>query len=115
MALQAQAGLRRSNIPASLSPPVGSGGGGGGGGSSAGLRRSPDGFAFRSAFFSPSVHLLLAEALPRKAPAAAAAAAAGPRFSMRVASKQAYICRDCGYIYNDKTPFEKVPDNYFCP
>nr|CAD1820495.1 unnamed protein product [Ananas comosus var. bracteatus] len=107
MALQAQAGLRRSNIPAPLSPPVG----GGGGGSSAGLRRSPDRFALRSAFFSPSVHLLLAEALPRKAPAAAA----GPRFSMRVASKQAYICRDCGYIYNDKTPFEKLPDNYFCP
>ncbi|CAA7052748.1 unnamed protein product [Microthlaspi erraticum] len=38
-----------------------------------------------------------------------------PRFSMRVSSKQAYICRDCGYIYNDRTPFEKLPDNYFCP
>ncbi|KAL1192803.1 hypothetical protein V5N11_012934 [Cardamine amara subsp. amara] len=38
-----------------------------------------------------------------------------PRFSMRVSSKQAYICRDCGYIYNDKTPFDKLPDNYFCP
>ncbi|VVB15592.1 unnamed protein product [Arabis nemorensis] len=38
-----------------------------------------------------------------------------PRFSMRVASKQAYICRDCGYIYNDKTPFDKLPDKYFCP
>ena len=34
---------------------------------------------------------------------------------MRVASKQAYICRDCGYIYNDRNPFEKLPDNYFCP
>ncbi|XP_023516579.1 uncharacterized protein LOC111780418 isoform X1 [Cucurbita pepo subsp. pepo] len=43
------------------------------------------------------------------------AVAAAPKFSMRVASKQAYICRDCGYIYNDRTPFEKLPDNYFCP
>ncbi|XP_038981242.1 uncharacterized protein LOC103699096 [Phoenix dactylifera] len=43
------------------------------------------------------------------------APAAAPRFSMRVASKQAYICRDCGYIYNDRTPFEKLPDKYFCP
>ncbi|KAG1370219.1 hypothetical protein COCNU_15G005850 [Cocos nucifera] len=34
---------------------------------------------------------------------------------MRVASKQAYICPDCGYIYNDRTPFEKLPDKYFCP
>ncbi|KAA0057733.1 rubredoxin family protein [Cucumis melo var. makuwa] len=42
-------------------------------------------------------------------------AAASPKFSMRVASKQAYICRDCGYIYNDRTPFDKLPDKYFCP
>ncbi|CAH9148171.1 unnamed protein product [Cuscuta epithymum] len=39
--------------------------------------------------------------------------------SMRVAaaSKQAYICRDCGYIYNAnaKTPFQKLPDSFFCP
>ncbi|RDX79467.1 rd1, partial [Mucuna pruriens] len=40
---------------------------------------------------------------------------ASPRISMRVASKQAYICRDCGYIYNDRTPFDKLSDNYFCP
>uniref|UniRef100_J3N8S1 Rubredoxin-like domain-containing protein n=2 Tax=Oryza brachyantha TaxID=4533 RepID=J3N8S1_ORYBR len=32
-----------------------------------------------------------------------------------VASKQAYICRDCGYIYSDRTPFDKLPDKYFCP
>lgn len=32
-----------------------------------------------------------------------------------MASKQAYICRDCGYIYNERTPFEKVSDSYFCP
>eukprot|EP00252_Welwitschia_mirabilis_P025441 TRINITY_DN7933_c0_g1_i2.p1 TRINITY_DN7933_c0_g1~~TRINITY_DN7933_c0_g1_i2.p1 ORF type:complete len:170 (-),score=8.04 TRINITY_DN7933_c0_g1_i2:353-862(-) len=35
--------------------------------------------------------------------------------TMRVSSKQAYICRDCGYIYNERTPFEKLPDSYFCP
>lgn len=34
---------------------------------------------------------------------------------MRVASKEAYICRDCGYIYNERTPFAKLPDKYFCP
>nr|XP_034909244.1 uncharacterized protein LOC118044875 [Populus alba] len=34
---------------------------------------------------------------------------------MRAAAKQACICRDCGYIYNDRKPFEKLPDNYFCP
>ncbi|KAL3575554.1 hypothetical protein D5086_023655 [Populus alba] len=42
-------------------------------------------------------------------------APAAPRFSMRAAAKQACICRDCGYIYNDRKPFEKLPDNYFCP
>ncbi|CAM8878660.1 unnamed protein product [Rhodiola kirilowii] len=36
-----------------------------------------------------------------------------PRISMRTAAKQAYVCRDCGYIYNDKTPFDKLPDKYF--
>ncbi|GFP82742.1 rubredoxin [Phtheirospermum japonicum] len=41
--------------------------------------------------------------------------AAAPKITMRVTFKQAYICRDCGYIYNDRTPFEKKPDNYFCP
>ncbi|KAJ6889095.1 beta-1,4-xylosyltransferase IRX10L [Populus alba x Populus x berolinensis] len=42
-------------------------------------------------------------------------APAAPRFSMRAAAKQACICRDCGYIYNDRKPFEKLPDNYFYP
>ncbi|KAK1648831.1 hypothetical protein QYE76_066636 [Lolium multiflorum] len=40
------------------------------------------------------------------------------RITMRfggVASKQAYICRDCGYIYKDRTPFEKLSDDYYCP
>ncbi|KZV25576.1 hypothetical protein F511_26031 [Dorcoceras hygrometricum] len=72
---------------------------------SPGLRSHADRFALKSSFFLPSLHLLL----PPKPLATA------PKYSMRVASKQAYICRDCGYIYNDKTPFEKLPDKYFCP
>ncbi|XP_039824286.1 uncharacterized protein LOC120686179 [Panicum virgatum] len=56
-------------------------------------------------------------ALRQPAPAQrrAAASTAARIITMRVASKQAYICRDCGYIYNDRTPFEKLADNYFCP
>ncbi|XP_039037113.1 uncharacterized protein LOC120174281 [Hibiscus syriacus] len=73
----------------------------------AGLRQPSHRFALKSPFFSPSLHLLLPSRLP--------AASTAPKFSMRVASKQAYICRDCGYIYNERTPFEKVPDSYFCP
>ncbi|KAJ8645948.1 hypothetical protein MRB53_007696 [Persea americana] len=73
----------------------------------AGLRPPPDRFALKSSFFSPSLRLLLSPP-PQSLPLA-------PKFSMRVASKQAYICRDCGYIYNDRTPFEKLPDKYFCP
>ncbi|CAN4088669.1 unnamed protein product [Withania somnifera] len=71
-----------------------------------GLTQAPNGLALKSSFFSPSIHLLLTPpSLSRTA----------PRISMRIASKQAYICRDCGYIYNDRTPFEKLPDKYFCP
>ncbi|KAE8123768.1 hypothetical protein FH972_018699 [Carpinus fangiana] len=76
----------------------------------AGLRRPSDRFALKSSFFSPSLSLLLLPQL-KTTPASAAR----PRFSMRVASKQSYICRDCGYIYNDRTPFEKLTDKYFCP
>ncbi|XVF11351.1 hypothetical protein REPUB_Repub08aG0020200 [Reevesia pubescens] len=75
----------------------------------AGLRAPSDRFALKSAFCSPSLHLLLPSR--HQLPTASSA----PKFSMRVASKQAYICRDCGYIYNERTPFEKVPDSYFCP
>ncbi|XP_065043589.1 uncharacterized protein LOC135586236 [Musa acuminata AAA Group] len=97
MALQAVAGLR-STIAASrgTNPP-----------SHPGLRGPADRYALRSAAFSPSLHLLLPP--PSRCPATA------PRFSMRMVSKQAYICRDCGYNYNDRTPFEKLPDKYFCP
>ncbi|OAY48052.1 uncharacterized protein LOC110617775 [Manihot esculenta] len=78
-------------------------------GSNAGLRPPSDRFALKSSSFSPSLHLLLTS--NQQKPLASAA----PRFSMRVASKQTYICRDCGYIYNERTPFEKLPDKYFCP
>ncbi|GAA0148900.1 hypothetical protein Leryth_023884 [Lithospermum erythrorhizon] len=74
----------------------------------AGLRAPSDRFALKSSFYTPSLHLFAPPQLP-SAPATA------PRFTMRVASKQAYICRDCGYIYNDRTPFDKLPDKYFCP
>ncbi|XP_020233527.1 uncharacterized protein LOC109813697 [Cajanus cajan] len=73
----------------------------------AGLRRPlMNPFALKSTFFSGSFNFNLHLHPITSAP---------PRISMRVASKQAYICRDCGYIYNDRTPFDKLPDNYFCP
>ncbi|ONK78134.1 uncharacterized protein A4U43_C02F14700 [Asparagus officinalis] len=98
MALLASAGLRSSPLPP-LSPPNYA---------PAGLRRPAGRFALRSSFFSRSLNLFIS-------PSWGASPATAPKFSMRVASKQAYICRDCGYIYNDRTPFEKLPDNYFCP
>lgn len=58
----------------------------------AGLRRPSDVFALKSSFFSPSLNLLIS-------PQQRSRANAAPRFSMRVASKQAYICRDCGYPF----------------
>ncbi|KAG7021371.1 rub [Cucurbita argyrosperma subsp. argyrosperma] len=64
--------------------------------------------SLKSSFFSPLRNI---PSLRKQNSAVAAA----PKVSMRVASKQAYICRDCGYIYNDRTPFEKLPDKYFCP
>ncbi|GAV81747.1 Rubredoxin domain-containing protein [Cephalotus follicularis] len=76
-----------------------------------GLRKPADRFALKSSFFSPSLNLLVASSSQQLQPCSRSA----PRFSMRVASKQSYICRDCGYIYSDRTPFEKLPDNYFCP
>lgn len=95
MALQAS-----TRIPANLAS----------NGGYSGLRQAPNGLALKSSFLSPSIHLLL----PRPSFSRAAPATA-QKIVMRLASKQAYICRDCGYIYNDKTPFEKLPDKYFCP
>lgn len=77
MALQAPTITKK--IPSSLGPS-----------GNAGLRRPSDAFALKSSFFSPSIHLLLPPGV----------AATVPKFSMRVASKQAYICRDCGYTFS---------------
>ncbi|KAL2463021.1 uncharacterized protein Fot_54258 [Forsythia ovata] len=99
MALQLQAPIKASpNSPLALT-------------GNAGLRLNSDRFALKSSYLSSSVHLFLLSSSSSSAPATATS----PKFSMRVASKQAYICRDCGYIYNDRTPFEKLPDKYFCP
>lgn len=77
------------------------------------LMRAPAGgpARLRSAFCAPPL-LVRLPAPGRARPGAAA------RITMRfgrVATKQAYICRDCGYIYKDKTPFEKLSDDYYCP
>lgn len=32
-----------------------------------------------------------------------------------VAERIAYVCQDCGYVYDGETPFEDVPDEYNCP
>jgi len=61
-------------------------------GNNVGLKGPTDRFALKSSFFSPSLHLLIAS-YNQQQPLASAA----PRFSMRAATKQAYICRDCGY------------------
>ncbi|GKV17437.1 hypothetical protein SLEP1_g27948 [Rubroshorea leprosula] len=73
-----------------------------------GFRPPAGSFSLKSSFVSPSLQLLLP-------PHQRISVSGSPRFSMRVTSKQAYICRDCGYIYNDRTPFEKLPDKYLCP
>nr|XP_043615410.1 uncharacterized protein LOC122587341 [Erigeron canadensis]XP_043615412.1 uncharacterized protein LOC122587341 [Erigeron canadensis] len=99
MALQTPLRLPTTRSSSSISPAAT-------GGSNAGLRRPANLSIMNSSFYlSPSLQLLL----PRHK------ASIPPKFAMRAASKQAYICRDCGYIYNDKTPFEKLPDKYFCP
>uniref|UniRef100_A0A0D9XSK3 Rubredoxin-like domain-containing protein n=1 Tax=Leersia perrieri TaxID=77586 RepID=A0A0D9XSK3_9ORYZ len=64
----------------------------------------------RSNFSAP-----LSQSVAAVAPRRGARAAARITMRFGVASKQAYICRDCGYIYNDRTPFDKLADNYFCP
>uniref|UniRef100_A0A2K1YC15 Rubredoxin-like domain-containing protein n=1 Tax=Populus trichocarpa TaxID=3694 RepID=A0A2K1YC15_POPTR len=61
-------------------------------GNNVGLRGPTDRFALKSSFFSPSLHLLITSYKHQQQPLAPAA----PRFSMRAAAKQAYICRDCG-------------------
>ncbi|CAN7006458.1 hypothetical protein IGI04_010113 [Brassica rapa subsp. trilocularis] len=65
--------------------------------------------------FLPYYSLRILSNKKKKSLSKSSSPSSAPRFSMRVSSKQAYICRDCGYIYNDRTPFDKLPDNYFCP
>ncbi|KAE9608616.1 hypothetical protein Lal_00020792 [Lupinus albus] len=74
-----------------------------------GLRRPFNRFPMKSSSFIGSLSLLLH---PNQYHLITSAS---PRISMRVASKDSYICRDCGYIYNERTAFEKLPDKYFCP
>lgn len=88
MALQASAGLRSSPLPSSSPPNY----------ASAGLRRPADRFALRSSFFSRSLNLFIS-------PSGGASPATAPKFSMRVASKQSYICRDCGFVFVFKSHF----------
>ncbi|KAL5192259.1 Rubredoxin-1 [Glycine soja] len=100
MAMHMQAptiSLNTARSPSSLAPAA-----------NAGLRPHLNPLALKSSFFSGSLNLLLH-------PMQQYLTSGAPRISMRVASKQAYICRDCGYIYNDRTPFEKLPDKFFCP
>ncbi|KAF8022485.1 hypothetical protein BT93_F0105 [Corymbia citriodora subsp. variegata] len=79
---------------------------------------APTTTGMKSSFLSPQ-SLRLLSAKVKVAPSASSSWTSSPMprpsISMRLASKQAYICRDCGYIYNDRTPFDKLPDNYFCP
>ncbi|KAI8464737.1 MAG: rubredoxin-like protein [Monoraphidium minutum] len=62
---------------------------------------------------------------PRRTAAAAQAAArsrqrvvavAARKAAGKAASTAAYICLDCGWVYDgSKGPFEKLPNNYRCP
>lgn len=81
MALQLQATMSASRL---LAPT----------GNNVGLRGPSDRFALKSSFFSPCLNLLMVSTHQQQR--AIAITSAAPRFSMRVASKQAYICRDCG-------------------
>ncbi|KAI5059494.1 hypothetical protein GOP47_0025813 [Adiantum capillus-veneris] len=71
--------------------------------STGGLRSSADKLALKSAFFNGASALLFPLPLMQH------------RISMRAATKGAYICRDCGYIYSDRKPFDKLSDDYRCP
>ncbi|XP_004501764.1 uncharacterized protein [Cicer arietinum] len=99
MALQVQATLHTTRTSPSLLAPT----------ANPTLLPLSNPYALKSSFLSASLNLLLH---PNKQHLLIYGP---PRFSMRVASKQSYICRDCGYIYNERTPFEKLPDKYFCP
>ena len=74
MALQVQASLHTTRLSPSATPT---------------LRPLSNPSTLKSSFFSRSLNLLLH-------PNQLQVAYGPPRFTMRVASKQAYICRDCG-------------------
>jgi hypothetical protein len=79
MALQVQATLHTTrSSPPSLS-------------SSNPLRPSSNQLALKTSFFSRSLNLLQQQQQQ-------SLVYGPPKFTMRVASKQAYICRDCGLI-----------------
>jgi len=84
MAMQLQPStiaLNTARSPPSLAPTA-----------NAGLRPQFKPLVLKSSFFSGSLNLLLH---PKQHPLTSGA----PRISMRVASKQAYICRDCGFPF----------------
>lgn len=56
------------------------------------------------------------QARPAVLPRRRAARAVSQTVSARAAAKQAYICVDCGYIYDGSDgPFDKLPSSYKCP
>jgi len=75
-----------------------------------GLRAPSDRMALKSAFNNGGNGFSAAVVMPETA-----AGAVPPRISMRAAAKTSYICRDCGYIYNERKPFESLSSDYSCP
>ncbi|KAG0581760.1 hypothetical protein M758_3G004600 [Ceratodon purpureus] len=75
-----------------------------------GLRAPLDRMALKSAFSNGGGAFSTAVAMPD-----VGAASVPPRVSMRAAAKTAYICQDCGYIYNDRKSFESLSSDYSCP
>lgn len=73
--------LNTARSPPSLAPTA-----------NAGLRLQFNPLALKSSFFSGPLNLLLHPKQQRLTSGA-------PRISMRVTSKQAYICRDCGFPF----------------
>jgi len=79
--------LNTARSPPSLAPTL-----------NAGLRPQFNPLALKSSFFSGPLNLLFHPKQQRVTSPA-------PRISMRVASKQAYICRDCGFPFIFPSPF----------
>lgn len=88
MALQVQATLHTTRTSPSLLAPT----------ANPTLLPLSNPYALKSSFLSASLNLLLH---PNKQHLLIYGP---PRFSMRVASKQSYICRDCGFIFFHLSP-----------